>query len=259
LLTEIFLIGAAFTAGLIDGIVGGGGLILLPALFSGLPDTPPAHVLGTNKGSSVFGLMSSAHSYARRVTLPWHLVLGGMAITFCLAWVGAQTVHLIPSTRVRLVLPIVLAGMLVYTMCNRSLGMTHAPRHLHGRGLATSALVLALLGFYDGFIGPGTGAVMMFVFARHHRFDFLHASAAAKFHNLASNAGALLVFGLAGEILWPLAASLAVASIAGAQIGARLAIARGIRFVRLFFLLLSGSLIAKTAWDAWRILQTTGF
>jgi uncharacterized membrane protein YfcA len=258
LLTDIFLIGAAFVAGLIDGIVGGGGLVLLPALFSGLPEAPPTHVLGTNKGSSFFGLMSSAHSYARRVTLPWRLVLGGMALTFCFAWLGAQAVHHIPSTQVRLVLPLVLAGMLVYTMLNRHLGTVHAPRHLHGRGLAVSGLMLAALGFYDGFVGPGTGAVMVFLFARQHRFDFLHASAAAKFHNLASNGAALLVFGLAGEVMWPLAASLALATIAGAQIGARLAIARGVRFVRVFFLLLSGSLIARTAWDAWRILHAAG-
>ena len=255
MLTHLLLIAAAFTAGLLDGIVGGGGLVLLPSLFSGLPDAAPTDVLGTNKGSSFFGLISSANSYARRVRMPWRLVASGMALTFSTAWLGAQAVHHLPSTYLRLMLPFVLAAMLVYTVRNRQLGVVHQPRRLSGSGLVVSGLALAALGFYDGFLGPGTGALMVFLLARHHQMDFLHASAGAKFLNLASNGAALLAFGLAGEVMWPLAASLAIASIAGAQIGARLAIARGTQFVRTFFVLLSGSLIAKTAWDATRILQ----
>ena len=255
MVTYLFLIGAAFAAGLLDGIVGGGGLVLLPSLFTGLPDAAPTHVLGTNKGSSFFGLISSASSYARRVNMPWRFVGWGMLITFSSAWLGAQAVHHLPSTQLRLLLPFVLSAMLLYTLSTPLLGVAHHPRRLQGTGLAVSALALAALGFYDGFLGPGTGALMVFLLVRHHQLDFLHASAGAKFLNLASNGAALLVFGLADEVIWPLAASLAVASVAGAQVGARLAIARGTHFVRLFFVLLSGSLIAKTAWDALRIVQ----
>ena len=253
MLTTAFLIAAAFTGGFIDGIVGGGGLILLPALFAGLPTVEPALVLGTNKGGSVFGLISAASRFASRVQINWRLVLPAMALTFTCAWLGAQAVHRVPSAHVRALLPFVLTAMLIYTIRNRRLGVSHEPRNFRGRGLVLSIVALGVLGFYDGFLGPGTGALMMFLLARHHGLDFVHASASAKFLNLASNSAALLVFGLAGEVMWPLAAMLAVASITGAQVGVRVAMARGTGFVRLLFIGLASALIAKTAWDALRI------
>lgn len=243
---------AAFLGGFLDAIVGGGGLIVLPAMLATYPNLAPATVLGTGKGSSFWGLASASLRYARSVPIPWRLVAPAMLIGACSSAVGAYTVRALPSELLRPLIPFMLAAMLLYTLAHRSLGEHHEPRNLNRRGYWIGAGLMVAIGFYDGFLGPGAGALIMFAIVRYFGFDFLRAGAAAKVLNAASNGGALLFFGFTGHILWPIALAMAVASVLGAQLGARLAIARGSRFVRLIFIVVAGSLIAKTAWDGLR-------
>ena len=247
-----YLLPAAFAGGFVDAIVGGGGLILLPALLNAMPQTVPASVLGTNKGCSAVGLLSTASRYVRSVPIPWGAVLPGMLIGAAAASAGALAVSHLPVPLLRRFIPLVLAAMLIYTLAHRRLGTEQAPRNRHRRGWLTGAGLLALLGFYDGFLGPGAGALILFVLVRLYGLDFLRAAAVAKCLNLATNAGALLVFGLLDQVIWSTAAVLALASFAGAQLGTRLALARGAGFVRSAFVVLSSVLIARTLWEALR-------
>ena len=114
---------------------------------------------------------------------------------------------------------------------------------------------MATIGFYDGFFGPGTGTFLMLLFIRHYGFDFLNAAAAARLVNVATNAVALAWFGGHGSVLWPLGLAMALANIAGAQVGTRLALRRGVGFIRALFVTIVAALIAKTAWDAFALLS----
>jgi len=144
-------------------------------------------------------------------------------------------------------------GVLLYTLAHRQLGHAHRPRYGGaGRGGVAAACVAGLLlGFYDGFLGPGTGSFLVFVFVRWFGYDFLHASAAAKLLNLASNAAALALFALQGHVWWHVALPMAAANLLGALLGARMALRYGAGFVRGVFIAVVGVLIVKTGWDAY--------
>jgi uncharacterized membrane protein YfcA len=141
--------------------------------------------------------------------------------------------------------------LLIYTILQPALGQNHRPQ-AHSRLLQLKGVVLGLvLGFYDGFFGPGTGSFLLFGFVRFFHFDFLHASAATKLVNVATNLAAIIMLGGLGKISWALGFALMIANIAGSHFGSRLAIKHGSGFVRKAFLILVSALILKTAWDAY--------
>ncbi len=241
---------AALAAGFVDSIVGGGGLILVPALFSAFPTTPPATLFGTNKGGAIWGTSASMLSFLRRVRIPWSTVLPATLAAFVGAFLGALTISHVESGDFRKALPLILTAVLVYTLWRKDLGHQHKP-HLSGRAETALAIVGGgLIGFYDGFFGPGTGNFLVFLFVRGFGFDFLHATASAKVVNVACNLAALLLFSARGHVMWPYAALIAVCNITGSVLGTRLAMRRGTHFVRWMFLGIVALLIAKTAWDA---------
>jgi uncharacterized membrane protein YfcA len=244
------LLGAAFLAGGIDAIVGGGGLIQLPALFAALPTAAPATLLGTSKLAGLAGTASATLRYARAVRIPWRQLAPAVAIAFAGALAGAVTVTHVSPAAFRPLVPVLLTVVLGYTLLQRDLGTTHAPRAFDRRAVVSGALAVAGIAFYDGFFGPGTGSFLMLLFIRHYGFDFLHAAAAARLVNAATNVAALAWFGSRGHVLWPTGLAMAVANVAGAQLGARLALARGARFVRSVFVAVVTVLIARTAWSA---------
>jgi len=244
------LLGAAFLAGGIDAIVGGGGLIQLPALFSALPSTPPATLLGTSKLAGFAGTASATWRYAHAVRIPWRRLAPIAGIAFIGALAGAVAVTHVAAAAFRPLVPVLLTIVLLYTLTQRDLGATHAPRSLDRRGAATGAALVASIAFYDGFFGPGTGSFLMLLFIRHYGFDFLNAAAAARVLNAATNVAALAWFGSRGHVLWPTGLAMAAANVAGAQVGTRLALTRGTRFVRLVFIGVVATLIARTAWVA---------
>ena len=246
----LIAIGASALAGCLDAIVGGGGLILLPALFAVYPQVPPATLLGTNKSASVWGTAYACWRYSRRVQWAWRLLLPALALTMAGSFLGAWVVTEISPQALRRLLPVVLLAVLIYTMSKPDLGRTHAPRGSpRAQGLALAGIG-GVIGFYDGFFGPGTGSFFVFLLVRVLGYDFLHASATAKLLNLASNAAALVLFGWAGHVRWELALPLALANVLGSGLGTRLALRHGTGFVRGVFLAVVSALILKTAWDA---------
>jgi len=240
---------AAFLAGLVDAVVGGGGLIQIPAMFALLPKEVPATLLGTNKLAAMCGTTVAAARYARRVKVAWSTAAPAAFAAFALAFVGAWTVTRVPGDFVRSLLPLILLAVAVYTFKKKDFGSVHAPVHSGNKERWLALGVGAAIGFYDGFFGPGTGSFLIFLFVRFFGFDFLGASAAAKIVNVACNVSALLWFGYSGHLLWQLAAMMAVCQIAGSLIGTRLALKHGSGFVRKLFLVVVSVLIVKTGYD----------
>lgn len=248
---DIAVLGAAaFLAGLVDAVVGGGGLIQLPVLFALLPGEAAATLLGTSKLAGIFGTSAAAVNYARRVHVAWSAAAPAAVAAFAMAFVGAWLVTRVPGDYVRGLLPLVLLAVAVYTFMRKDLGSVHAPRHsgLRERFLAVGAG--GCIGLYDGLFGPGTGSFLIFLFVRLFGFGFLSASAAAKVVNVACNLSALAWFGYSGHLLWQVGAGMAVCQIAGSLLGTRLAVRHGSVFVRKMFLVVVTVLICKTAWDA---------
>jgi len=246
----LFVLAAAFGAGLIDAMAGGGGLVQLPALFAAYPATPHTTLLGTGKLAGFAGTTSAIFRYVRHVRIDWRLVLPSAVAAFLAALAGAWIATRVPPDRFRAMVPALLTLVLAYTLLHRDFGLRHAPRAPDGRRAALAAAGAGAIGLYDGFFGPGTGSFLVFLFVRGFGLDFLHASASAKVVNAAANAAAILLFGLTGDLMWLLGVAMAACNVTGAQVGSHLAIRRGSGFVRVVFLLVVGSLIAKTAWDA---------
>ncbi len=242
---------AAFGAGLVDAMVGGGGLIQLPALLTAYPSTPPAVLLGTNKFASIFGTGSAVVRFARGVRIPWRMLLPLVPVVFLGALAGARVATLVPPAVFRPLVPVMLAVVLVYILWRKDLGASHAPLAITRRRALAAAAVLGGVGFYDGFFGPGTGSFFMFLLIRLYGFDFLHSAASARVLNVATNAGALAWFGTQLELLWLVAVLMAVANVTGAVIGSGLALKHGSGFVRRIFIGVVLALIARTAWQAY--------
>ncbi|QAU32882.1 TSUP family transporter [Janthinobacterium sp. 17J80-10] len=246
----VFLLGAAFLAGLVDAMGGGGGLIQVPSLFSALPQAAPATLFGTNKLASIWGTGAAAMNYARRVTLEWNAALPATFAAFAFAFCGAYAVTWLPGELVRKLLPFVLGALLAYTWRASQLGLHHAPVHRGKKERILAVGVGAAIGFYDGFFGPGTGSFLIFLFVRFFGFDFLRASAVSKVVNVACNLAALLWFGYSGNVLWQLGLAMAVLNVTGSLLGSRLALRHGSQLVRRVFLVMVGALILKSGYDA---------
>jgi uncharacterized protein len=242
---------ASLFAGFVDAIVGGGGLILVPALFAVFPNTHPATLFGVNKGASVWGTAAATLQYAQRVRMPWHALLPAAAVAFAGSLAGAWTVTVISPDFLRRALPLVLLGVLAYTLAKKQLGQSHAPRFSGRREALAASLLGVTIGFYDGFFGPGTGSFLVFLFVRWLGYDFLHASASAKLLNVASNLSALMLFAWKGHVWWHFVVVMAVANVVGSLLGTRLALKHGSGFVRQVFIVVVSALILKTTYDAW--------
>ena len=241
---------ASLLAGFVDAIVGGGGLVMVPALFAAFPAAPPATLLGTNKAASVWGTAMSTWQYSRRVQIRWAAMLPAATAGFAGSFAGAWAVTVISGEFLRKLLPVVLLGVLAYTLAKKELGRHHAPRFSGGAERAAACLIGAVIGFYDGFFGPGTGSFFVFLFVRLLGYDFLNASASAKLLNCATNIAAIALFAAKGHVWWHLAVTLAVANIVGSLLGTHLALKHGAGFVRGIFILVVGVLILKTGYDA---------
>jgi uncharacterized protein len=243
---------AAFFAGFVDAIVGGGGLIQIPALFAAYPGTTPATLFGTNKLASIVGTSSAAVQYARRVRIPWHAALPGAAAALLGAWYGAKAVAYLPPTLLRPLILVLLIFVAVYTFIRKDLGQQHRESGSRRRDAALAMGIGGVIGFYDGFFGPGTGSFLIFLFIRFLGMDFLHASVTAKIVNVATNLAAIGFFALSVEILWKLALLMALCNLAGAITGSRMALRHGTAFVRKMFLFVVVLLIGKLAYDLLR-------
>ena len=246
--TIFFLILAAFSAGLVDAIAGGGGLIQLPALLIGLPQASAVEVLGTNKVASIFGTSASAVMYRRSVRTDTRF-LATMAIpAFVGSVLGALSASVIPAQSMRPIVFILLVAVAIYTWKKPDLGAIEKLRHDVKKRFSISAIAGLVIGFYDGIFGPGTGSFLMLTLI-YLGFAFLSASAIAKVVNVSTNLGAIVVFGFHGAVIWQVALVLAASNIFGGLLGAKLAIRGGSTLIRKVFLLVTLALILKVGID----------
>jgi uncharacterized membrane protein YfcA len=243
--TALFLLAASFFAGFIDSIAGGGGLIQLPALLIGLPKSDTAEVLGTNKLSSIFGTTTAAALYRKQIK-PDPKILIAMGLPALLGSAGgAMLASKIPTSSMRPMVLVLLIVVAVYTWFKPDLGKFENLRHLPKRRVQIAALAGVIIGFYDGIFGPGTGSFLMLILVASLGYAFITASAIAKVVNVATNVGAILVFGINGAVIWQIGIIMGVANISGAVVGARLAIKGGSTLVRKVFLIVTVALIVK--------------
>ena len=243
--TALFLLAASFFAGFIDSIAGGGGLIQLPALLIGLPKSETAEVLGTNKLSAVFGTTTAAALYRKQIK-PDPKVLIAMGVpAFVGSAGGAVLASKIPTSSMRPMVLVLLIIVAIYTWFKPDLGKFENLRHLPKRRVQIAAFAGVVIGFYDGIFGPGTGSFLMLILVASLGYAFITASAIAKVVNVATNVGAIMVFGVNGAVLWQIGIILGIANISGAVIGARLAIKGGSTLVRKVFLLVTVAMIVK--------------
>lgn len=248
-LTMAFMGLAALGAGFIDAIAGGGGLIQLPALLIGLPQSPTVQVLGTNKLSSIFGTTAAAILYRRRVKPDLVFTLSMALPAFVGSLCGALLASRIPTHALRPIVFLLLLAVGIYTWVHPTLGHIEELRHTQKRRKWIAIVAGAGIGFYDGIFGPGTGTFLMLVLVALLGFAFLSASSIAKVVNVSTNAAAIIVFGLHGVILWRVGLILGIANITGGLLGARMAIRGGSVFVRRVFLLVTALLIFKVGID----------
>ncbi|WP_416339553.1 sulfite exporter TauE/SafE family protein [Raineyella sp.] len=242
------LVGVAFVAGWVDAIVGGGGLIQLPALLLGLPaDTPVATISGTNKISSFAGTSTATATYLRKIRVDWRDTLPLMAGAATGSAIGARLVTFLPK---QWFTPFVLVALVVvggYLWRRPQFGIETHLRHT-GTGLGVRSAAIGLgVGVYDGFLGPGTGTFFMILIVGVLGHGFLAASARAKLANVATNLAAIIT--LAPHVNWALGLMMAAANVTGGVTGARMALNRGNGFIRKVLLIVVAVLVVRLSYD----------
>ena len=246
----IILGSAAFFAGLVDAVVGGGGLIQVPALFSVYPTITPPLLLGSNKLASFCGTASAAQRFLRFLPIRWSMVLPAALAAFFCSFLGAYAVTQISAKILHQALPFILCIVAFYILYKKDFGSVHAPKLQGAQEKSLALCIGGMIGFYDGFFGPGVGSFLIFFFVRIFGQDFVNASASAKIVNAASNLSALILFSVKGFVWWRLGIGMALMNILGNQMGSTLVLKHGTGFVRKMFLLVVVVLILKTGHDA---------
>jgi uncharacterized protein len=244
---------AAAAAGWVDAVVGGGGLLLIPALLIAAPAMPLATALGTNKLTAITGTSTAAITYARRTDLDWRVAGPAAGLAVVASGLGAALAASVPGSAYRPVVLAVLVGVALFVTLRPRMGLTAEPhKRTPGRMAAAIAVAGGLIACYDGAIGPGTGTFLVLTFTTVLGADFLHGSAMAKLVNAGTNLGALIVFAAGGHVWWLLGAAMAVCNVAGAWIGAHMALRRGSGFVRAVLLVVVLALVARLGYDVLR-------
>ncbi len=241
----------AFLAGFVDAMVGGGGLIQLPAFLLFMPQLSLVQTLATNKTASFAGTGLSTFHYLKRVTLNWRELVPGITAAATGAFGGALLVSFIHKEQFTPFLLIVLTLVLIYTLLKKDLGLqsTHtlSPRKHFWYSIATGLVI----GVYDGCIGPGTGSFLVFAFVLIFGYTFVQAAANAKVLNCVTNAAALSFFIAKGAVVWGIALPVAAANMLGNYAGTKLAVRNGSGFIRGFFLIVVSALLLKLGRDWW--------
>ncbi len=245
----IILCIAAFAAGFIDSIIGGGGLIQTPVTLITLPQYPVATLLGTTKIPSISGTSIAAIQYSLKVKIKWRLMLLMCCIALTAAFAGSKLVSITSNSFMKPVIFCMLVIVAVYTYTKKDFGIAEEKEHNAKKELLYGAVFALLIGFYDGFIGPGAGSFMVLFFISILGFDFLKASAHSKLVNVSTNLGSIIFFSLSGHILYQYAIPMAVCNFTGSFLGARLAILKGNKFIRIFFLLIIAATILRFGYD----------
>lgn len=234
----ILLCLAAFLAGFIDAIVGGGGLIQTPIGLILLPNFSVSTVIGTLKIPAFSGTSFAAYQYLKKVNINWKLLIIMMTVAFPSAFLGSTLLTYVSNDFMKPLLLVVLSLLVIYTYAKKNFGQHIVKGQSENIQVFYAVLIPFIVGFYDGFIGPGTGSFFVLAFISLLGFDFLHASANAKMLNLATNFGSICLFILKGKIIWSVAIPMAICNAFGGWFGAKLAIKKGNKFIRIFFLII---------------------
>ncbi|WP_162127361.1 sulfite exporter TauE/SafE family protein [Flavobacterium phycosphaerae] len=245
----ILLCVAAFFAGFVDAIVGGGGLIQTPVALILLPNYAVASIIGSLKIPAFSGTSFAAYQYLKKVQMNWKLLAVMAVVAFSAAFLGSNLLTLVHNDFMKPLLLIVLSLIAIYTFTKKDFGAHQAKEHTPRTQLLLAVLMSVCLGFYDGFIGPGTGSFLVLGFVTVLGFDFLHASANAKMVNLATNFGSICLFVLKGKIIWAIALPMALCNAVGGWVGAKLAIKKGNEFIRIFFLIVIVGTLIRFGYD----------
>lgn len=248
-LTLMALFAVAFTAGFIDAVVGGGGLIQLPAMLITFPDAPLPTLFGTNKTSAVAGTAVAAFQYARRVKFEFVLLIIVSVCALASSYAGAKAVSAINVKALKPVILVILILIAVYTYFKKDLGAAQTKQLPLRRKIIFGSLIGLSVGFYDGFFGPGTGSFFVLGFVVLMGYEFVTASAYAKILNCMTNIAALFVFLRQGNYMLPIAIVMGVANITGSIIGSRTALRRGNGFIRKVFLVIVALMILRYGYD----------
>jgi len=240
---------AAVCAGWVDAVVGGGGLIQLPALLLGFPQAAPVQILATNKLGSICGTSTSAVTYYRRVKPDLRTAIPLAMLAFGGSLLGAMLASHIPRAAFNPIILVVLVGVGIYTLFTPTLGQVTDLRFTGHRHLLSAMGVGFLIGVYDGALGPGTGSFLVFALVGLLGYAFLEASAKAKIANFATNLAALAIFVPAGAVIWKVGLLMGLGNLAGGYLGARTAVAQGAAFVRVVFVVVVGAFIVKIGLD----------
>lgn len=227
---------ASFFSGFVDAIVGGGGLIQTPVTMIMLPNLSVANVIGSLKIPAFSGTSFAAYQYLKRVDINWRLLLLMAIVSFCFAYLGSNLLTIVSNDFMKPLLLLILVGLAIYTFRKKDFGQFRHKNLSANKQLFFALLISMLVGFYDGFIGPGTGSFLVLAFVSVLGFDFLHASANAKMVNLATNFGSICLFISKGKIIWAIAIPMAFCNALGGFLGSKLAIKKGNSFIRIFFL-----------------------
>jgi uncharacterized protein len=239
----------AFLAGFVDAIAGGGGLIQTPAALVILPSFPVASVIASIKLPSFSGTCLALWQYLKKVDINWKLASVCCSIAFFASFAGSELLTIVSNQFMKPVLLVVLTAVAIYTFTKKNFGETEQQELPESKEMIRGIIISIIIGFYDGFIGPGAGSFLILAFVSMLGFDFLHSSAYAKLVNLATNLGSLTLFILKGKVIWAVTIPMAISNALGGIIGARLAIARGNHFIRIFFLFVVVVMLLRLVYD----------
>ena len=243
----LLLVLAAFLAGFVDSIAGGGGLITVPALL--LAGASPVETLATNKLQGSFGAGTAALSYARAGQVDLRSQAGMALVSGLAGGAGAMVAHLIPAEVLRVLMPVILVAVALFFALKP--GLSDQDRAERMAPAVFTFTAVPLIAAYDGFFGPGTGSFFMLGFVLLAGYGVLKATAHTKLLNFASNLGALAVFAFSGATWWAVGMAMALAQIAGAALGARLALRIGARLIKPLLVITSTAMAARLIWQVW--------
>lgn len=248
---EIILLLAAFSfiAGFIDSVVGGGGLVQIPIMLINLPQEPLATIFGTNKIAALSGTSLAAYRYAQRIRFDLRLLAVVSACAFASSFVGAKIVSHLDSAALKPLILVILILIAIYTFFKKDLGATQTKNLTAARQMLYCSGIGLVVGFYDGFFGPGTGSFLVLGFVLVLGFEFVTASAYAKVINCVTNLSALVVFLWQGNFILGMALAMAVFNVLGNWLGSRMALQKGNGFVRIMFLIIVVLMIVRYSYD----------
>jgi len=247
--TILLLCIAAFAAGFVDAVSGGGGLIQTPIALVLLPHLSVATVIGTLKIPACSGTTIAAWHYAQKVEMNKKLLTISIILAFTFAFTGSYVLTLVHNDYMKPVLLIVLTFVAIYTYTKKKFGQHTHKNHSFKIQMAYTVLISIVLGFYDGFIGPGAGSFLILSYITLLGYDFLHSSAHAKMINSSTNFGSVVFFVLKGSIIWSIAIPMAICNALGGILGARMAVKKGNQFIRIFFLVVIVATLLRFGYD----------